>query len=45
MLGGGGEDVVAEGAAAAIGSPGWVVKEGSEVFEAALGREGLLVSC
>lgn len=37
MLRGGGEDVVAEGAVAAVGCPGGVVEEGSEVFEAALG--------
>ena len=36
MLRGGSEDVVAEGAASAVGGPGWVVEEGSEVFEAAL---------
>jgi hypothetical protein len=36
VLRGGGEDVVAESAVATVGSPGWVVEEGSEVFEAAL---------
>ena len=36
MLRGGAEDVVAEGAAAAVGCPGGVVEERGEVFEAAL---------
>jgi hypothetical protein len=39
VLRGGAEDVVAEGAVAAVGGPGGVVEEGSEVFEAALGRD------
>jgi hypothetical protein len=36
VLRGGGEDVVAEGAAAAVGGPGGIVEERSEIFETAL---------
>lgn len=36
MAGSGGKDVVGQGAAGAVGGPGWVVEEGSEVLEAAL---------
>jgi hypothetical protein len=35
---GGSEDVIAEGAVAAVGGSGRVVEEGSEIFKTALGR-------